>query len=157
MVLKIPTGTCRRWTSWLSYKCGHGFELGTRLAARAGLELGASELEVQHSNRSAMLQFIFRKLKKKTCRLLWLSGEALSSQRLSIQFTLSRNCLTTTLQKTIKLQLVLGTRLAWVLAHSARDHGKFLVQNQNLLVSDYLARLFSNHMYTFPNLLQSCA
>ena len=65
MVLKIPTGTCRRWTSWLSYKCGQGFELGTRLAARAGLELGASELEVQHSNRSAMLQFIFRKFKKK--------------------------------------------------------------------------------------------
>ena len=58
MVLKIPTGTCRRWTSLLSYKCGQGFELGTRLAARAGLELGASELEVQHSNRSAMLQFI---------------------------------------------------------------------------------------------------
>ena len=156
MVLKIPTGTCRRWTSLLSYKCGQGFELGTWLAARAGLELGASELEVQHSNRSAMLQFILGNFKK-MCRLLWLSGEALSLQRLSIQFTLSRNCLTTTLQKTIKLQLVLGTRLAWVLAHSARDHGKFLAKNQNLLVSDYLARLFSNHMYNVPNLLQNCA
>jgi len=70
---------------------------------------------------------------------------------------MSRNCPATTLQKTIKLQLVLGTRLAWVLAHSARDHGKFLAQNQNLLVSDYLARLFLNHMYNFLNLLQNCA
>ena len=56
MVLKIPTG--RRWTSWLSYKYGLGFELATQLAVRAGLELEASELEVQHSNCSAMRQFI---------------------------------------------------------------------------------------------------
>ena len=62
--VQIPTGTCRRWTSWLSYKCGQGFELGTRLAARAGLELGTSEIEVQHSNRSVMLQVILGNLKK---------------------------------------------------------------------------------------------
>ena len=65
--LKIPNGS--RQTSWLFYKCGQGFELGTQLAARAGLELGASELEVQHSNRSAMLQFILGNYKK-MCRLL---------------------------------------------------------------------------------------
>ena len=36
------------------YKHGRGFELGTyRLVVRAGLDLGASELKVQRSNRSA--------------------------------------------------------------------------------------------------------
>ena len=36
------------------YKLGRGFELGTyRLVVRAGLDLGASELKVQRSNRSA--------------------------------------------------------------------------------------------------------
>ena len=42
------------------YKRGRGFELGTtgeqiQLAVRAGLELGASELQVQRSNHSATL------------------------------------------------------------------------------------------------------
>ena len=37
------------------YKRGRGFELETQLAARAGLELGASELQVQGSNHSATL------------------------------------------------------------------------------------------------------
>ena len=37
------------------YKRGRGFELETQLAAKAGLELGASELQVQGSNHSATL------------------------------------------------------------------------------------------------------
>ena len=41
-----------RRTSWLFYKRGQGFELGTT-ENRAGLELGAFELQVQHSNHAA--------------------------------------------------------------------------------------------------------
>ena len=56
--LRIPTG--RRRTSWLFYKRGRGSELGTtvkqiQLAVRTGLELGATELQVQRSNHSATL------------------------------------------------------------------------------------------------------
>ena len=49
--LKTPTG--RSWTSWLFYKHGQGFELGTtageqiQLAVRTVLELRGSELQVQ--------------------------------------------------------------------------------------------------------------
>ena len=56
--LRIPPG--RRRTSWLFYKHGRGFELGTtvkqiQLAVRTGLELGASGLQVQRSNHSTTL------------------------------------------------------------------------------------------------------